>query len=257
MSRNPPSGRREKIARRLDDGHAMVASDLALEFEVSEDAIRRDLRALAAEGRCRRVYGGALPLSPASGPVAARVGENRAVKRALAEKAVELVKPGELVFLDSGSTNLALIELIPRTGNVTVGTNSIAIAAAALERELQLILVGGAVTPDVGGAVDASAVQAVQKLNFDRCFLGACSLSVAEGMGAFDFQEAAFKRAVLDASREVVVLAANEKLETRSRHRVAGLGGITVLVVEHDADRAVVEAVREQGPAVMFASKPS
>src|ERR1700747_630620 len=101
MSRDLPLGRREAIARRLDDGQALVAGELAAEFGVSEDAIRRDLRALAAEGRCRRVYGGALPLSPSSVPLQERIEKNQEGKRALGEAAAALIKPDEFVFLDS------------------------------------------------------------------------------------------------------------------------------------------------------------
>ena len=84
-----------------------------MEFDVSEDAIRRDLRALAAEGRCRRVYGGALPLSKATLPMAARMEEGRDRKLALARKAASLAQPGQFVFLDSGSTDLALVTCLP------------------------------------------------------------------------------------------------------------------------------------------------
>src|SRR5690349_184638 len=62
MSDELPLARRDEIAGRLSAGQPVVAAALATEFGVSEDAIRRDLRALAAEGRCRRVYGGALPV---------------------------------------------------------------------------------------------------------------------------------------------------------------------------------------------------
>ena len=99
--------RRDIIAGRLAQGQSVTAGSLAEEFSVSPDAIRRDLRALAAEGRCRRVYGGALPISPASSPIIGRVGEARERKAALAAAAVGLIRPGEFVFLDNGSTNLA------------------------------------------------------------------------------------------------------------------------------------------------------
>lgn len=81
---------------------------LADEFAVSPDAIRRDLRMLAAEGRCRRIYGGALPVSPASSPMAVRAGEAIERKLALAKAAIGLIRPGEFLFLDNGSTDLAL-----------------------------------------------------------------------------------------------------------------------------------------------------
>src|ERR1700742_3990116 len=106
MNTELPSGRRAEIEARLAKGQMVVAAALALEFEVSEDAIRRDLRALAAEGRCRRVYGGALPLAKAAIPMRARMDDGRDRKHALARKAASLIRPGQLVFLDSGSTNL-------------------------------------------------------------------------------------------------------------------------------------------------------
>jgi DeoR/GlpR family transcriptional regulator of sugar metabolism len=253
MSKTPPRGRREAIASRLANGLELVAAELASEFDVSEDAIRRDLRALAAEGCCRRVYGGALPLSPASTPVTKRVEENRESKRALAAAAAALIRPGELVFLDSGSTNLALAERLPKGHEITVATNSVAIASVVLERNIPLILIGGMVNAKVGGAVDAGAVQAVQKINIDRCFLGICAVSASEGVGVFDADDAAFKRALLDASRETVALSTNEKIETGARHRVASLGRITSLVVEHDVDVSVLEAIKEAGSAVIVA----
>ena len=143
MTLESPLARRDVILGRLAHGQSVVAAALALEFEVSEDAIRRDLRALAAEGRCRRVYGGALPLSKAMAPMSARMEEARDRKQALARKAVSLVKPGQFVFLDSGSTNLALVSCLPDDFELTIATNSIDIAAAALRRsDLRLIMVG-------------------------------------------------------------------------------------------------------------------
>ena len=72
--------RRDIIAARLAHGQSVTAGSLAEEFSVSPDAIRRDLRALAAEGRCRRVYGGALPISPASLPITVRVGRRASAR---------------------------------------------------------------------------------------------------------------------------------------------------------------------------------
>ena len=155
-----PLARRDVIARRLDDGNSVVATDLAAEFDISEDAIRRDLRALAAEGRCRRVYGGALPLSPASTLIEVRIGENQERKRMLAVAAIPLIQPGELLFLDSGSTNLVLANMLPAGLGISVATNSVAIAAAVLaRRDIHLTLVGGTVNAEIGGCIDLAAAR--------------------------------------------------------------------------------------------------
>lgn len=243
-----PLARRDQIAARLAAGHSVVAGQLAAEFQVSEDAIRRDLRALAAEGRCRRVYGGAMPLAPAERPLHARLDESRGRKLELATAAAAAIQPGELVFLDSGSSQHALVDCLPDDAGLTVATHAVDIAAAVLRRpDLRLLLIGGAVDPHAGGALDADAVRAVQRLRIDRLFLGACAVSAAGGVGAQHAADAAFKRVLVDASRRAVVLALNDKLGAPAPHAVAPLPALDTLVVEHDADPAALAPLQAAG----------
>lgn len=154
-----PLARRDRIAERLLGGKAVAAATLAAEFGVSEDAIRRDLRALAADGLCRRVYGGALPISPANTPMTQRIKEGQEKKTVLAEIAVSTIQPDEFIFLDNSSTHLVLASLLPKEYNLTVATSSILIGSALLTRkDLSLILIGGSVNNQIGGSVDASAL---------------------------------------------------------------------------------------------------
>ncbi len=249
-----PMSRRDLIARRLAEGRALVAATLAAEFGVSEDAIRRDLRALAAEGLCKRVYGGALPLSPASAPVSERITQDPARKRALARAAVPLIQRRETVFLDCGSTNLALAAELPADRDLTVVTNAVPIAAALLGRPgVRLVVVGGSVDPAVGGCVDARAVLDLQTFQVDRCFLGACAISAELGAASFDFADAVFKRTLLSVSRSVAVLATGDKLGTRAPHRIAALAEFDDLVVEHDTASAMRDALAEAGATLRLA----
>jgi DeoR/GlpR family transcriptional regulator of sugar metabolism len=253
-----PLARRDVILGRLAQGHSVVAAALALEFEVSEDAIRRDLRALAAEGRCRRVYGGALPLSKAMAPMAARMEEARDRKQALARKAASLVKPGQFVFIDSGSTNLALVSCLPEDFELTIATNSIDIAAAALRRsDLRLIMVGGDVNHNVGGCVDAQATLSLTKMNVDLGVIGACAVSPATGVSAYELSDATFKRTLLAASRKRLVVATDEKLAARAPHRVAELKDIDTFVLEHDADTDALDKLAAAGCEVLAADPPA
>ncbi|MFO1046362.1 MAG: DeoR/GlpR family DNA-binding transcription regulator [Geminicoccaceae bacterium] len=254
MAADLPLARRDAILSRLAHGEPVVAAALAAEFAISEDAIRRDLRALAAQGLCRRVYGGALPLVPGSTAIGARIGADRERKRALARAAARLIRPGELVFLDSGSTNLALAEILPEDLDLVVATNSIPIAAELLPRQdLRLILVGGTVDPVVGGCVDAAAVLGVAALNIDRCFLGACAVEPAAGVSAFEAGDATFKRALLAASRHGLVLATSDKLGARAPHRLAPLDRLDRLIVEHDAEPALLAALAHAGARILQA----
>ena len=257
MSTDLPLARRDAIAARLALGEPVVANMLAAEFAVSEDAIRRDLRALAAEGLCRRVYGGALPLSPAMRPLAERADEACERKRALARAAAATIRPGEFLFLDSGSANLALARLLPEDAELVVATNSVDIAAAVLARpDVRLILVGGVVDPVVGGCVDAEAVQCVARMNIERCFVGACAVSADGGVSAFHPADATFKRALVAASRLRLVLATTDKLATHAPHRVARIDEIAVLVVEHDADARMLAGLARRGTTILKAGPP-
>lgn len=258
MSPEIPLARRDVIADRLANGQAVVANDLAVEFQVSEDAIRRDLRALASEGRCRRVYGGALPISPASRPMAARMDEAREQKEALGRAAATTIAPGELIFLDSGSTNLALVDVLPEDFELTIATNSIDVAAAVLRRsDLKLIVMGGSVDPAVGGAVDATAVLGITQMRIDRCFLGACSVSMTNGVYAFHVADAAFKRELLKVSRHTIVLAMRDKFAASAPYKVASIEAIECFVVENDMPDAEFEALRRAGAKVIKASSIS
>ena len=250
-----PLARRDVIAARLAEGQPVVATRLAEEFDVSEDAIRRDLRALAAEGRCRRVYGGALPVASQALPMVARIDLARERKRALAQRAAATIRAGEFLFLDAGSTNLALVEFLPEDLDLTVATNAIDIAGAVLRRpDLRLIMVGGGVDTTVGGCVDAAAVQAVGRFDIDRCFLGACAVHPSRGVGAELHADASFKHALVQAARHCVVLALDEKLDARSPFRACNLADVDLLVVEHDAPAALTDPLRAAGATLAVAA---
>ena len=253
-----PLARRDVIASRIAQGQAAVAKDLADEFGVSEDAIRRDLRALAADGLCRRVYGGALPMSPSTAPMAVRIDEARERKVALALAAATTIRRGEFLFLDSGSTNLALARTLPEDFDLTIATNSIDVAGVVVARpDLRLVLVGGTVDPLVGGSVDADAVQLVSRMNIDRCFVGACAVSRDGGLSAFHSTDASFKRALVAASRENLVLVTNDKLGERAPYRVAEVEQIGCYVVEDGAGSAQLKKLAKAGATLLKAAKPA
>lgn len=252
MTDELPLARRDLIAARLADGQSVASVQLASEFGVSEDAIRRDLRALAAEGLCRRVYGGALPLP--TKPLSVRLGEGVEAKRALAGRAAALVDRGALIFLDAGSTHVALAEALPEDFGLTVATNSIDVAAAVLARQdVDLLMIGGAVDATIGGAIDAVAIEAVARLAIDLSFIGICGLSAADGAGALNHADAAFKRAVMTVSRRSAALISADKFGARAPFRIAPANAFSHLIVDGDAPETVVAELRHAGIGVLTA----
>lgn len=249
--------RRETIVARLNRGEAVVAARLALEFGVSEDVVRRDLREIAARGLCKRVYGGALPVSPAGTAIAVRADTDPDRKLALARVAATLLRPKQSIFLDSGSTNARLASLLPDNLQLTVVTNSIPVAAAATGRAgVALFLIGGGVNAHVGACVGTRAASELQRHRIDLGFIGACAISAADGLCGFDPEEVDFKRALLGVSKSAVVMATNEKLETTAPHLISPLAGIDRLIVEHDAPPQVLERLTSSGALLMAALRP-
>jgi DeoR/GlpR family transcriptional regulator of sugar metabolism len=228
-----PQERHREILRRLAENGRVLATDLSREFGTSEDTIRRDLRDLAEAGRCERVYGGAVPVSPASGTLRERLSEAPARKAALARTAAALVRPGQVVFIDTGSTNLAIAHALPQDMRLTVATNAPAVAVALGERErTEVIVIGGRLDSRLGGATGAAAVAAVRQIRADLCFIGTCAVEVELGIGDCDAEEALLKRAIIEASASCVVAVLADKLGTRAPFFVAPASAIHHLVVE-------------------------
>jgi DeoR/GlpR family transcriptional regulator of sugar metabolism len=243
-----PAERQKEILKRLRKNGRVLATDLAREFSTSEDTIRRALRDLAAQGLCARVYGGALAISPASGPILQRSGEAVDRKLALGQKLASIIQPGQFVFIDAGSTNLAVARSLPKIAGLTVATHDPAIAAVLASRtDLTLITIGGQVNPLIGAAVDGRALRQVLELRPDLLLLGICAIDADEGIAAFHSEDAEIKRALLERSGSVAIAVLNEKLSASAPFQVGAVDVVADLVVEADAPKRVVSGFESRG----------
>jgi DeoR/GlpR family transcriptional regulator of sugar metabolism len=251
-----PQERQHAILQRLREQGRVVAVELAAIFGVSEDSIRRDLRELAAQGLCRRVYGGALPPTPTFAPLPQRQNEHPARKRALAQAAVALVQPGQVLLLDASSTNSAIATALPERQRLTVVTNAPDIAERLMTREgFEILLIGGRIDPHIGGTVGAQAMEQLARVRADLCFPGACAVDAERGLWGVDSEESLFKRAMIAASSESVVVAMNDKLGAQAAYQVAGPEAIDHLVVEHDTAATPLEAFRARAVQIHIAAQ--
>jgi DeoR/GlpR family transcriptional regulator of sugar metabolism len=225
------SERKVWLLDRLGRDGRLVAADLAVELSVSEDTLRRDLRDLAAEGRLIRVHGGALPASPTHQPLARRATLQAEAKLRLGRVGAGLIRDGQVVIVDGGTTHLALVAALPADLRCTIVTHSPGIAAA-LEAfaGIEVILFGGRLFRHSMVALGATTVAGFQGLRADLCFLGVTGVQAEAGLTTGDAEEAALKRVMLEAAAEVVVLATPDKLGAVSPWGVAGLDRMTRLV---------------------------
>jgi DeoR/GlpR family transcriptional regulator of sugar metabolism len=250
--------RQQQILERLGRDGRVLATALAEAFATSEDTIRRDLRDLAGRGLCRRVYGGALPVSPASRSAQIRAGEATDRKAALGRALAGLVALDSLLFVDSGSTNLAAVKAFPDDLRLTVATHDPAIAAAVLANpQVTLWLIGGRVSRDVGAALGGRTLADIEALRPELALLGVCALDPVAGLAAFDPEDAEIKRALLRNSTRVAAAILNEKLETSAPFALGPAESLDRVVLEADAPEPIARAFADRGMTVLRAERPN
>nr|WP_321983163.1 DeoR/GlpR family DNA-binding transcription regulator [uncultured Lichenicoccus sp.] len=238
-----PDVRQRHILDHLVRSGRVVAADLAKQFGVSEDTARRDLRDLAAAGLCQRVYGGALPLSPAVGTLAQRQTEQTAtLGQAAASLVASLMRPHGVLFLDAGSTNVAVARALPPDLRITVVANAPQVAAAVnASGAIELVMIGGRVDPRCGAALGLRALRDLSAMRLDVVLLGACAVDAAAGLAAFHLEDAEFKRAATQDGTLLVTTATSGKLATAAPFAVLPASRLDHLVVEADVPPALLE----------------
>lgn len=233
----------------------MVVKELAAELGVGEDSLRRDLRELAADGLCQRVYGGALPVSPAVADYAARRTVSPDSKRRVAARAAALVTPDSTVILDGGTTTLQVAQALPRELRATVITHSPTVAAALIDHpHIELYLIGGRVFKHSAVASGAAAVEAAQAVHADLFLLGVTGVHPQAGLTTGDGDEAAMKRALARRAADTYVLASTEKIGAASRFTVLPLAEVAGVVTDAESDHPALLELVQAGVPVLHAT---
>jgi DeoR/GlpR family transcriptional regulator of sugar metabolism len=232
----------------------IVARTVAARLEVSEDTIRRDLRELAGEGLLQRVHGGALPASPAMADFAAR--QHIAVddKSAIGRAAAQLIQPGQVVFIDGGTTSAQLVRHLPPDLRATVVTHSPSVAVdLSTHPSIDVIMLGGRLFKHSVVGVGSATVEAIRQVRADLYFMGVCSVHPEAGLSTGDFEEAGVKRALSAAAAETIVLASPEKLATASPYQVIPLDELSGLVTIASVPAERLAPYRARGISIHLA----
>ena len=246
--------RRDLLLARLRTDGRVVAKDLAAELGIAEDSIRRDLRELAAAGLCQRVYGGALPVSPAVADYATRGSLALDSKSRVAAAAAGLVRPGSTLLLDGGTTALAVTAALPRDLTATVVTHSPTIAAALVEHPtVEVFVLGGRLFKHSAVTCGAAAVEAAALVTADLFLVGVTGVHHEAGLTTGDPDEAAMKRTLAGRAADTWVLASSEKIGAASPFTVLALEAVSGIITDAPADSAVLEHLRGAGVSVLQA----
>ena len=235
------------------DGRVDVNA-LAELLGVTPETVRRDLTTLERHGLLRRVHGGAIPVEKLG--FEPRLDERQerytAEKERIAKTAVDELPAEGVILLDAGSTTQLLAENLPRDRELTVVTNSIAVATVVAKRDnLSLYLLGGRVRGRTLAAVGEWATHALGGIHVDVAFVGTNGLSVRRGLTTPDQDEAMVKRAMVTAARRVVVLCDHTKIGTDHFAQFAPLDAVDTVITDIGLDAETAADIEAAGTTVV------
>jgi DeoR/GlpR family transcriptional regulator of sugar metabolism len=244
--------RKGLILKSLQEFGRVSAAELSERLAVSEDTIRRDLRDLADQGLLRRVHGGALPPSPAKSPThpsySRRIEQSTREKGSIAIAASRLVKSGQTIIIDGGTTAVRLAEALATDLQLTVVTHSLPVALTLSRNPgVKLIFIGGSVDSDYLSTKGAVTVAGYRQIRADLCFISVASLHPTAGLCVLDLEDAEVKRAMMAGAHEVACLCSSEKLNTTAPFAIGPATMVNHLVTDTGASEEIIRQCIEQG----------
>ena len=246
-----PAQRRQAILRAVRSGTAHVTA-LADEFGVSEMTVRRDLQALASDGKLERVHGGAVDVE-SERPFSEIVVERLEAKDRIGRAAAALVEDGQTVMIDIGTTTLQVARHL-RGRSLTVVTTNLAVYEELLpEPDIELVLPGGAVRRNYLSLVGMLAEDALRRLRADIAFLGTSGIDADLAVWDTTMVEVPIKRAMIAASKRTVLLADAEKFGMDAMVRVCEVSELDAIVTDERVPTERREALDEAGVEVIVA----
>lgn len=246
-----PAERKRTIVQLVTERDGCSVATLAAELEFSKATIRRDLQDLAAEGRIERSHGGAVPVSSAGqgGAYDTRGVDRLAAKQAIADRASEEIRDGQVVCFDAGTTTMEVARAAPESGFVAV-SNMPELALELADTDVEVQLTGGTLHERSHALVGPAAEEFLAGRNFDLLVLDINSVAADTGLSTPDEDEAAIKRRMIARAARVVLVADSSKFGQRSFVSVADPDEVDLLVTDAELSTELAEVFADTDVAV-------
>ena len=250
----PSAARQAKIRERFAERNGVTIGQLAREFGVSEMTIRRDLAALEEKTHIQRTHGGAVLTERMilEFDYRERRETNRAAKRAIAAEARKLVRPGQRVILDTGTTTLELAVLLKDATDITVITPSLAVASELQHAAgVEVILLGGIIrdgSPDLTGPLTEHCLEL---FSADLAIQGADAIGPDGSIYNTDLRLARVDKLMRKIAQRSCVLADHSKIGRTALARSGSLGEVDVFITDKTAPADALKRIAKLGPEVI------
>lgn len=248
--------RRSEILMELNEKKVIKALELANKYNVGIETIRRDLDYLEQIGKVKKVYGGAELIEEHLQEVknySERLTISVDEKIELVEKAMKMIKDGDSISLNDGSTTLFLAKTLKKEFNkLTILTNSIDIAQEVSDKkEFKIILTGGIFSHEERAFFGPCAESIIDNFIIDKAFIGISGISLENGVTDISVSEANIQKKIIENSKELYILIDSSKIEKDSLVKVCPLEKVKVLISDSKIDKKILELYNENNIVIL------
>lgn len=245
-----PLERRIKLEKQIIQKEKVDIEEMSKVLNVSPMTIRRDLKELEKEGKVIRTHGGAV-LSKSltiEAPYAFKENENIEQKKAIALKAVSIIKEYSTIILDSGTTTFEVAKLLNTRNDLTILTNDIKIANELMGSSNKIIITGGEMQKGVGALFGVVTQKMIEMIHADIFFMGAHAIDLYNGITSPTFEKSIVKQMMNLAAKETWLLADFSKFNQIAFSKVCSLNDIQGIITDRKLDSSIISEYENKIP---------
>lgn len=255
-----PEDRKQIILELLEERNAVTVVELSGVLSLSEVSVRKILKDMEDSGLLKRTWGGAVSRSGSQKELEHDQKATRHIseKNAMAAVALSLINDGDAIFLDSGSTNLALAELLAKQSwqNLAVGTNALNIASRLANiKGITVIMTGGELRGNALSCVGPIAENTLKTTFFDKGFVSTYRITPRHGISTPNVYEAHFKQCLMRACKENIVMADHSKFGDDSMMQIAELDELDCIITDWLISAEMLRQIQDINENVIVAEK--
>ena len=247
--------RRRAIVDFVNQNGRALVRELARKFGSSEITIRRDLEQLHERGQIYRTHGGALPIragSESDRDLTQRELQHPREKLKIAAAAARMIKEGQSIILDSGSTTTAVARVLRDFKQLTVITNAINIAGELAGSRVDVILTGGMLRKNSYSLVGPIAEESLRRLKADVLFLGVDGFDTSSGVSTPNLLEAQLNRLMVSIAARVVAVCDSSKFGRSSLSSIVPISDIHGVITDKQIPRSDLRALKKAGLEIVL-----
>jgi len=244
--------RLQLILNQLTKDNKVRLDELSNLLKVSEDTVRRDIKELDNHGLLKAVRGGAIIHSPIPAHYRDREKYNQPHKKTVANKALQFLKDGQVVFFDGGTSVVAVAAALPKELKITVVTNSFPVVNVLEDHpNAEVIFAGGRLHKTAFTTTGQETIEMFKNVRADICILGICSLHHSMGITSSIYEDAQINKIMIDHAAKTIALSTLEKINTAESFYICPVTDLDIIITEAEPDNELLKAFTAIGITVV------